>query len=233
VRAISCHPEEDAIFLSASEDGCIILHDTRADSRLTRAQGTLQHDAEFTGVQFHPNMHHIFATSDNRGQLCLRDCRMAFGPLSQRRQNGVVQTYITTLSKPSIQHLSNPEVSSITFDATGTKLAATMLHYFPTIYSLADPYPLAICSGRRQRDGEPFPKGQGSYTNSCTIKHGSFGSGGLDDDQYYCAGSDDFRAYVWKIPDNAVLLEQRTKIDADAWTNVEDSETIGSSQSRL
>lgn len=68
------------------------MHDSRAESQLTRAQGTLRHDAEFTGVQYHPTMPHIFATSDNRGQVCLRDTRMAFGPLSQRSQSGIVQT---------------------------------------------------------------------------------------------------------------------------------------------
>lgn len=76
----------------ASEDGCIIMHDARAESQFTRAQGILQHDAEFTSVQYHPTMPHIFATSDNRGEICLRDSRMAFGPLSRRSRQGIVQT---------------------------------------------------------------------------------------------------------------------------------------------
>lgn len=66
-----------------SEDGRIILH----DARLTRAPATLQHSAAFTGVQYHPRMAHVFATSDHRGRVCLRDVRMAFGP----RGEGVVQ----------------------------------------------------------------------------------------------------------------------------------------------
>lgn len=108
----------------------------RAGSTLTRAQGTLQHDSEITSVQFHPEMEHIFVTSDDRGGLCLRDTRMAFGPKSRRLNKGVVRKvrsravhvyvahvvggqYVTTITKPTIRHLSNPEVSSVTFDRTG------------------------------------------------------------------------------------------------------------------
>ena len=75
---------------TCSEDGCIILHDMRADSRYTRTQRILQHSSELTGLQYHPTMTNIFATSDNRGLVCLRDIRMAFGPLSQRRDEGIV-----------------------------------------------------------------------------------------------------------------------------------------------
>jgi WD repeat-containing protein 22 len=72
-----------------SEDGKIILHDARVDRG---HQGTLQHATEFTGVQAHPIMEHIFATCDSHGQVCLRDTRMAFGPLSSRSNEGIVQT---------------------------------------------------------------------------------------------------------------------------------------------
>lgn len=73
-----------------SEDGCVMLHDGRAGSHMTRAQGTLQQAAEFSGAFFHPRMEHIFATSDVRGNVRLRDTRMAFGPLRQRTNDGVV-----------------------------------------------------------------------------------------------------------------------------------------------
>ena len=73
-----------------SEDGCIMLHDGRAESRMTRAQGTLQQAAEFSGAFFHPRMEHLFVTSDIRGNVRLRDTRMAFGPLRQRTKDGIV-----------------------------------------------------------------------------------------------------------------------------------------------
>ncbi|KAG1748555.1 hypothetical protein EDB19DRAFT_1682358 [Suillus lakei] len=167
---------------------------------MSAAQGTLQHTAEFTGVQHHPLMEHVFATCDVLGQVCLRDTRMAFGPLSGRSNGGIVRVYNTKLSRKSARYLSNPESSSLTFDRDGSKLAVTFLHYFPTIYALSDPHPLAICTGRNAPDRTPIPPSQRTYTNSCTMKSGAFGGPGMDEDDMYGAGSDDFRAYVWKIP---------------------------------
>ena len=80
-----------------SDDGCTVLHDMRAQSTLTRAQGTLQHDSEITSVQFHPEMEHIFVTSDNHGGLFLRDTRMAFGPKSRRLNKGIVRKVCVAL----------------------------------------------------------------------------------------------------------------------------------------
>jgi hypothetical protein len=97
-----------------SEDGKVILHDARVDRRLSNAQGTLQHTTEFTGVQAHPVMEHIFATSDNHGQACLRDSRMAFGPLSSRSNEGIMQT--VRLSFRSRSHLKFGERGSLPAD---------------------------------------------------------------------------------------------------------------------
>jgi hypothetical protein len=67
-----------------------MLHDGRAGSQMTRAQATLQQAAEFSGAFFNPLMEHLFATSDVRGNVRLRDTRMAFGPLRQRTKEGIV-----------------------------------------------------------------------------------------------------------------------------------------------
>ncbi|KAJ8593937.1 WD40 repeat-like protein [Rhizopogon salebrosus TDB-379] len=217
VRALTCHPYEDEVFLSAGEDGKLVLHDGRAGSRMSAAQGTLQHTAEFTGVQHHPVMEHIFATSDVHGQVCLRDTRMAFGPSSKRSNNGIVRVYNTKLSRKATDYLSNPESSSVTFDRDGDKLAVTFLHYFPTIYALSDPHPLAICTGRNAPDGSPIPPSQRTYTNSCTMKSGAFGGPGMDEDDMYAAGSDDFRGYVWKVPPLISLQGLRNEITARDW----------------
>ncbi|KDQ62603.1 hypothetical protein JAAARDRAFT_171107 [Jaapia argillacea MUCL 33604] len=217
VRAVSCHPVQDEIFMSASEDGSIMLHDMRAGSTLTNAQGTLQNDCEFTDVKCHPTMEHIFATSDNHGKVTLRDTRMAFGPRSSRTKDGIVQKYNTTLSKQSASQLCNPEVSNLSFDKDGRKLGVLMLHYLPTIYSLSDPQPLATCSGRNLSSGIPVPPGVRTYSNSCTIKHGTFSDSIYDNDQFYTTGSDDFRGYVWKIPDLGKLVDSREEISFDEW----------------
>lgn len=73
---------------------------------MSSAQGTLQHTAEFTGVQHHPVMEHVFATSDAHGQVCLRDTRMAFGPLSNRSNNGIVRVVRPTFLGGTIMWIS-------------------------------------------------------------------------------------------------------------------------------
>ncbi|TFK88722.1 WD40 repeat-like protein [Polyporus arcularius HHB13444] len=217
IRAISCHPEQDHLLLSAAEDGRIILHDMREHPQYSQTQRTLQHDAEFTSVQYHPTMTHIFATSDNRGQLCLRDVRMAFGPLSQRRQQGIVHKYVTTIARQGTPRMARPEVSSLVFDREGRRLAVTMLHHVPTLYGLNDPYPIATFSGKHLPNGERVLPGDRTYANCCTMKHGSFGSLGSDQDLYYVNGSDDFRTYLWKVPDEAALLEGRSVVEFSDW----------------
>ncbi|KAI9058253.1 WD40 repeat-like protein [Trametes sanguinea] len=231
IRAISCHPEQDPVFLSASEDGRIILHDMRAESRRSRAQGTIQQIAPFSCVQYHPTMSQLFATSDTQGLVCLRDMRMAFGPLSQRHHKGVVHKYVTAIAKQGQACMARPETSSLTFDREGRRLALTMLHHYPTLYSLNDPYPIAMFSGRHRPDGSPVLPRERTWSNSCTMKHASFGGLGSDQDSYFAHGSDDFRAYVWKIPDDASLLECRKVVSHLQWDLCPNPGEIGYAQS--
>ncbi|KAI0712040.1 WD40 repeat-like protein [Earliella scabrosa] len=227
IRGISCHPEHDQLLMSCAEDGRIIMHDMRDNPQYTGAQRVLQHPAEVTCVQYHPTMPHICATSDNRGSVCLRDVRMAFGPLSQRRNQGIVHEYVTSIAKQGVARMARPEASSLTFDREGRRLAVTMLHHVPTMYTLNDPYPIATFSGQHLPDGSPVPSGAQTYTNSCTIKHGSFGGLGSDRDTYYAQGSDDFRTYVWKIPDEADMLNARMVVDPLDWARNERPGEIG------
>ncbi|KAF8634162.1 hypothetical protein AX15_001030 [Amanita polypyramis BW_CC] len=220
VRGIACHPILDEVVLTASEDGSIVRHDGRESSinrSRRRAQNTLQLKAEMTGIEYHPYMDHLFVTSDSYGSVCLRDERMSFGPLSRRSQQGVVLEYTTKLCRPLPNHLSNPESSSIVFDRDGSKLAVTLLHYYPTIYTLSDPNPVAVLTGDQSLNGSPVPPGERTYSNSCTMKHGSFGGFGLDSDDLYVGGSDDFRGYVWKIPPLSELLGQRQIVSPRNW----------------
>lgn len=57
---------------------------------MTRAQSTIQNNCEFTDIQYHPLDGNLFATSDGRGRVCLRDIRMAFGPQVKRTKEGIV-----------------------------------------------------------------------------------------------------------------------------------------------
>ena len=61
------------------------------------------------------------------------------------------------------------------------------------------------------------------------LQHGSFGGPGLDSDDMYAAGSDDFRGYVWKIPSISQLTSARKEMSGEDWLNMVDSEqaTVG------
>lgn len=57
-------------------------------------------------------------------------------------------------------------------------------------------------------------------------QHGSFGGPALNRDSYYSAGSEDFRGYVWQIPDLVSLEQRRKTIKLEDWA-AESNETVG------
>lgn len=59
--------------------------------RRARSQNVIQTENEVTGLQYHPLIENIFVSSDGAGRVCLRDARMAFGPLTKRSNEGIVQ----------------------------------------------------------------------------------------------------------------------------------------------
>lgn len=74
------------------------------------------------------------------------------------------------------------------------------------------------------------------YHNSCTVKHGSFGrfgsggsgSGGGGEGLYYVTGSDDFRAYGWKVPEDVQELRERR--EQRVWNEWLESEPEGTGE---
>ena len=68
---------------------------------MTGASGMLSLSMEASGVQYHPRMEHLFATSDSSGCVCLRDARMSFG--CQRQTQGVVQAVRRLLTCPQLE----------------------------------------------------------------------------------------------------------------------------------
>jgi len=169
IRDLTCHPWQNELVMTASEDGKIILRDSRVEIRRSNAQTTFQNDCEFTGVRWNPQMDKLFATSDNHGTVCLRDTRTSFGSALDRTRQPLEQ-FVTSLSKPSHTALACPETSSIAWDREGSRLSVTMLNYYPTIYALNDPHPIAICKSTVLPDGIPIPDRERTYTNACTIK---------------------------------------------------------------
>ncbi|KAG9040765.1 hypothetical protein FS837_000203 [Tulasnella sp. UAMH 9824] len=57
------------------------------------------------------------------------------------------------------------------------------------------------------------------------MKHGSFRSNGGT--TYYTAGSEDFRAYIWKVPPAEQLKEQRRPMTNEEWLSGRSGETSG------
>ncbi|KAF9533088.1 WD40-repeat-containing domain protein, partial [Crepidotus variabilis] len=221
VRIITCHPYRDEIFMSGGEDGTI----QRFDVRQSRRSDVVDLRSEVTGAQYHPRAEHLFVSSDHRGNVCLWDARMSFGRsrTSLKLGEGIVRRYNTRLTRQDTSWLSNPEASSVVFDREGIFSMMSSTHYFPTIYAVSDADPAAILKGNTLPDGSPIPEGERKYTNSCTMKHGSFGGFGLGEDLLYGGGSDDFRAYIWRISSISDLLNQREIQSAKEWTSTRDS----------
>lgn len=56
-------------------------------------------------------------------------------------------------------------------------------------------------------------------------QHGSFRSNGGT--TYYTAGSEDFRAYIWKVPPAEQLKQQRRPMTTEEWLSGRSGDTRG------
>lgn len=124
----------------SSDSGRIITHDLRVNSSnnpITRAADIIQLATEVTSTKFHPTIEHLFITADAKGNVCLRDTRMAFGPRKSRTNNGIVRSFCTTLAKRNIRNMSNPESSSVAFDREGIII---MFFSLGTLLEFADAF---------------------------------------------------------------------------------------------
>ncbi|GAA5862389.1 hypothetical protein JCM8547_007625 [Rhodosporidiobolus lusitaniae] len=230
VMGLSCHPSNPALLLSASSDGTLRLFDVRQPGSV----GLIADQFAFDDVVHHPVTPDVFAYAAEGGHLGLIDGRMAWSDASKERASGpngglvvkiasdlAVQQFDATLLRRSSPdkplQSAHPTVSSVVFSPTGSLLCATLSGYLPTLYELSSPAPLATFSSPppplapSDKTASPlsFPQG---YRNTCTMKHGSFGGGsgasagrGL----FYAGGSDDFKAYVWEVPDVETLRRRR------------------------
>lgn len=212
-RRVTCHPEQPEGFLSASEDGTVIEYDLRLR---TSSQGSvlLQNRVEYSDVLWNPISSHLFATSTSH-QLKLYDRRM-LGSDPTKNLSASILTYSTNLIMPKPRlKISKPEISSISFDESGQLLSIIMSRWYPTLYSLNDPHPIAVLKSP-------------NYKDSCTIKHGSFSTSNHSRNLHFATGSDDFNGYDWKLPSIGELKEERNLMKgfSDGSTDFPE-ETIG------
>lgn len=154
---------------------------------------------------------------------------------TKSRRSSQYETWLCTPSSDNLDISSSepardlyrhayPETSSLAFDPSGKLLMGLKSEYLPTLYSLNDPTPLATFSSPMNIEDST------GYSNSCTIKNGSFSPSSVNDDLFYTTGSDDFRAYVWKIPDIEVMKARRE--NASDWKSIESWKIVGDKLSR-
>ncbi|CAJ0834905.1 10981_t:CDS:10, partial [Entrophospora sp. SA101] len=141
-----------------------------------------------TFVQFSPVTERQFVTSSN--SAFSKKSRIPFLDDS----DDILVKYITTLSKNN--KTARPDISSVTFHPSGTMLCAMISRYHPTLYDVAEETPLCIFSSNYNKESNTC------YSNKGTFKQAHFGGPNGD---YILTGSDDFRVYVWKIPDLNLL----------------------------
>ncbi|CAB4411884.1 unnamed protein product [Rhizophagus irregularis] len=201
VHSIAFDPFNDNLFLSASQDGTVKLWDIRCNFQ---CQGEIKGFAQMTHAQFSPTVEKQFVTSNDGGDIILRDTRTAFKsgePLltTSSSSKDFLLKYVTTLTRNSRN--VKPDISSVAFNPSGTLLCAIINHYRPTLYNVFDEKPL--CTFSSDYDFET----QIGYKNDCTFKQGYFG--GPDGDYFLC-GSDDFRVYIWKVPDIETMINERS-----------------------
>lgn len=214
VTRVCAHPHNANIFMASSEDGVVRMYDRRAGSN--EAVADLSEPAEMNDVEMSPTEPTQFIVTDRKGHIFLHDARKAFADNRARgtiSSDLAVMNYATVLSAPRAAKGGKygygiPSTSSVAFAPDGRAFVATMSRHEPTLYSLHEPYPLA-------RFGAP------DYSNICTIKHSSLA--GADDGTnglFLASGSDDWRAYVWRVPELASLRERVREADtvpSDEW----------------
>ncbi|BGP35562.1 hypothetical protein JCM10296v2_007403 [Rhodotorula toruloides] len=238
IMGLAAHPTNPHLFLAASADGTLRSHDSRSPDPIS----ILPDRCGMNDIAYHPLTPELMVYAGDDGQVGLLDARTAWrdptsGPaarISIARDVAVVQyearlTRRRTASDPL--RSAHPGVSSVVFSPSGSILCATLSGHLPTLYELNDSSPLATFSSpdppdtasvrlptsppNKRHTALSFPHG---YRNTTTTKHGSFGgpvSALPGEGLLYAAGSDDFRAYVWKVSSLEALKEQRCKVEKD------------------
>ncbi|RIA98974.1 WD40-repeat-containing domain protein [Glomus cerebriforme] len=201
VHSVAFDPFNDNLFLSASQDGTVKLWDVRCNNQ---SQGEIKGYIQMTHTQFNPTVEKQFVTCNDGGDVILRDTRTAFKsgePLltTSSSSKDFLLKYVTILTRNYKN--AEPGISSVSFNPSGTLLCAIINRYRPTLYNVGDEKPLCTFSSYYDSDT------QTGYKNDCTFKQGYFGGPNGD---YFLCGSDDFRVYVWKVPDMETMMNAQS-----------------------
>ncbi|KAJ3187967.1 hypothetical protein HDU85_006360 [Gaertneriomyces sp. JEL0708] len=215
---LSVQPLHDNILLTAGQDFTVKLWDMRCSDRMVaelKTPGRRQNS-----VAFNPVIQNLFLTADDKGGLYLRDVRMlSRNDVGQAGSGNTVpvQKYATQLQKG--HKVARPvEIPSAVWNATGRLIGAVVHRWWPTIYAIDTSEPVCLLK-------TPHVNGHG-FKSAATVKTGSFGD---LDGTYFVSGSDDFRAYAWRLPSEA---EMKSRSD-DVQNGVEVGYSRGSSNPYL
>lgn len=167
VYGLSVDPVNENIFISACDDGRVLIWDTR--QTFSDAYTLASCSSAYHAVMHNPVEPQYIATANAKDGVCLWDIR--------KPRVSVVKYGSSSVSQSAM---------SVRFNSTGTHILALRRRLPPVLYDVA--------SGHTAAEFD-HPE----YYNSCTMKSCCFAG---ERDQYVLSGSDDFKLYVWKIPDN-------------------------------
>ncbi|XP_015918100.2 uncharacterized protein [Parasteatoda tepidariorum] len=194
--------------LSAGNDEQVILHDINTRESLD----VFPHQEAVYGLSADPMDDNLFATSCDDGRVLIWDIRQSIDePLvlasnanayhavmhnpvephflaTANAKEGVClwdirkpNTYVIKYGSSLLTH----SAMSVRFNATGNHLLALRRRLPPVLYDVTSAHHIAEFD---------HPE----YYNSCTMKSCCFAG---DKDQYVLSGSDDFKLYIWEVPD--------------------------------
>ncbi|XP_022237870.1 DDB1- and CUL4-associated factor 5-like isoform X2 [Limulus polyphemus] len=205
-----CFDIKHTKLFSAGNDEQVVVHDPHTGSALD----IFSHEDAVYGISVEPTNDCVFATACNDGRILIWDSRessssdpfmvagymsafhaVMYNPVEPRllaTANSKEGIGLWDIRKPRVAllqyggKLCAQGAMSVRFNSSGSQLIALRRRLPPVLYNVHSSYPVAEFD-------------HPGYYNSCTMKSCSFGG---DSDQYILSGSDDFRLYVWKIPDS-------------------------------
>ncbi|GFY50484.1 DDB1- and CUL4-associated factor 5 [Trichonephila inaurata madagascariensis] len=194
---------------SAGNDEQVLAHDVATGEILD----VFFHDEAVYGLSVDPVNENIFASACDDGRILVWDIRLSsnepytlassasayhavmYNPVEPRflaTANAKDGVCLWDIRKPKVHlmkygpTLLSQSAMSVRFNSAGTHLLALRRRFPPVLYEITSPQPAAEFDHHE-------------YYNSCTMKSCCFAG---DKDQYILSGSDDFKLYVWKIPDS-------------------------------
>ena len=196
---------------SAGNDELVMIHDSATGETID----VILHNDAIYGLSVNPVNDNVFASACDDGRVCVWDLRIEssqrttvmarystafhavmYNPSEPRllatanTKEGLalwdVRKPLCVLQQFNSSLLSSQSAMSVRFNRSGTLVLALRRRLPPVLYNLRSSYPIVEFD-------------DSNYYNSCTMKSCSFGG---DSDQYILSGSDDFKLYMWNIPED-------------------------------